>query len=91
MDRELTHEIDVSDLALYVTRGCGYCERVLRAIRDLGIEVELRDIDLYPEHRKALVEARGRSTVPVLRIGTAQWLPESRAIIAYLSKRVREG
>lgn len=91
-------------LALYKYDACGYCQSVLRAIADLGIEdeVELRDTLVDPAHRKALVAATGRATVPVLRIEeprdegdegepAVRWLPESRDIIAYLYERFGEG
>lgn len=75
-------------LALYHYEGCPYCMLVRREIERLGIEVELRDILRDPQHRADLVAARGRRTVPVLRIvspdGSERWLPESRDIIRVL-------
>lgn len=77
-------------LALYYLPSCPYCIRVLRAIDRLGLEVELRNISDSLEHREALMAARGRTTVPVLRIdsaaGTSRWMPESRDIVTYLEK-----
>ena len=61
--------------------------RVRGAITKLGLDVELRDIRMDPRHRADLVAARGRTTVPVLRIETAagdEWMPESRDIVRYL-------
>lgn len=75
-------------LALYHFEGCPYCVMVRREIDRLGIEVELRDIHRDAQHRADLIAARGRRTVPVLRIvspdGTERWLPESRDIIRIL-------
>lgn len=75
-------------LALYYFDGCPFCYFVLDAIADLDVEVELRDIVADPSHRSDLVAARGRPTVPVLRIitpgGSDRWLPESADIIGYL-------
>lgn len=75
-------------LALYHFDGCGYCSRVRRAIEELGIDVELRNIFDNPDHMDSLSAARGRRTVPVLRItspdGEDRWLPESTEIIRYL-------
>lgn len=79
------------DLALYVYAGCGYCEDVRVAIRDLGLTIEERDIYRDPQNMQALVAARGRRTVPVLRIGESTWLPESQDIIAYLYERFGDG
>ncbi|MCA9611076.1 MAG: glutathione S-transferase N-terminal domain-containing protein [Myxococcales bacterium] len=78
-------------LRLYLMRGCPYCEDVRAAIRDLGIEIEERDIYGAREDMEALVAARGRRTVPVLRIGEDEWMPESQDIIAYLYERFGEG
>lgn len=79
------------DLALYHFESCPYCWKVRRALQRLGVEVELRDIDLDSDDERALVAARGRRTVPVLRIrkddGTDEWMPESSDIVAYLERR----
>ena len=79
------------DLALYHFVGCPYCTRVTRALRELGVAVEMRDIRAEPAHRARLVRARGRATVPVLLItdeaGAEQWMPESLDIVAYLRRR----
>jgi len=63
---------------------------VRSGIDRLGIDVELRDIFENPQHRADLIEARGRATVPVLRItspdGEDRWMPQSRDILRYLEK-----
>jgi len=75
-------------LALYHFEGCPYCSRVRRVIDELGIDVELRDIFEDQTYLKALKEARGRRTVPVLCIidadGEERWMPESADIVRYL-------
>jgi len=77
-------------LALYYFPTCSYCRLVLRSIDRLGLDVDLRDIHLEKENREDLVQARGRSTVPVLRItspgGEERWMPESRDIVRYLDR-----
>jgi glutaredoxin len=80
-------------LALYYYPSCGYCAWTLEAIRRLGLadRIELRDIRKNPAYRRELDEARGRTTVPVLRITTATedvWMPESRDIVKYLTRLV---
>lgn len=78
-------------MALYTGAWCPYCRRVVAAIREMNIEVELRDVCENREYRRELLAATGRGTVPVLRIshedGHDQWMPESRDIIRYLRKR----
>lgn len=84
------------NLSLYEYETCGYCLRVRRAIAALGIEdhVEMRDVLRELRRREELFEARGRGTVPVLRIeeddGSVRWLGESREIIAWLEARFGE-
>ncbi|MBT8495368.1 MAG: glutathione S-transferase domain-containing protein [Deltaproteobacteria bacterium] len=62
--------------------------KVRHVIDELGLDVELRDVRRDPTHRADLIEARGRRTVPVLRIdrgeGEDEWMPESRDIIHFL-------
>jgi len=81
--------VQAPDLVLYVLPGCGYCEDVRVALRDLDVEVEERSVT-EPAHREALLAARGRKTTPVLRIGEDRWMGESRDIIAYLYERFGE-
>ncbi len=75
-------------LALYHFDGCPFCAVAMAAIDRLGVDVELRDIFADNKYRDELVGARGRATVPVLRItspdGEERWMPESRDIVRYL-------
>ncbi len=75
-------------LALYFSRSCPYCTLVRSAIDRLGIDVELLKIFDEPRYRDELVAARGRATVPVLRItapdGEQRLMPESRDIVRHL-------
>jgi len=75
-------------LALYYFDGCPFCVRVLRAIDTLRLDVELRNIYEDRQHFDDLRAARGRTTVPVLRItssdGKDRWMPESADIVRYL-------
>ena len=79
------------DLMLYHFPSCPYCQRVQRALAELGLEVEQRDIRAEPAHAEELRQARGRITVPVLRIlaedGSETWMPESADIVRYLKER----
>lgn len=75
-------------LVLYHSLSCPFCGFVTSTIERLGLDVELREIFDEPRYREQLVEARGRATVPVLRItssdGEERWMPESRDIVRYL-------
>ncbi|HJL41545.1 MAG TPA: glutathione S-transferase N-terminal domain-containing protein [Myxococcales bacterium LLY-WYZ-16_1] len=77
-------------LALYFYPSCGFCRRVLQAMDELGVEVELRDITRDRQAFQDLMAARGRPTVPVLRRTTSSedhWMPESADIIRWLRQR----
>jgi len=77
-------------LTLYHTPTCPFCKKVRQTINQLGIEVELRNINEDTNDRNELVAVRDRATVPVLRVtspnGDERWMPESRDIISYLEK-----
>ncbi len=83
-------------LSLYKYDTCGFCRWVMQTIGELGIadQIELRDVLREPRFRDELFEARGRGTVPVLRIeddGEVEWMGESRDIIAWLKRRFASG
>jgi glutaredoxin len=77
-------------LILYHFEACPFCGMVRDGIERLGIDVELRDIFEDSQYRDELIEARGRATVPVLRItspnGEERLMPESQDILRYLEK-----
>ncbi len=77
-------------LAMYTMPLCPFCWRVTRVINRLGLDVEMRDVLMHPARRDELIEATGRTTVPVLWIqspdGEVSWLPESRDIVHYLQQ-----
>lgn len=81
---------DEDQLALYYMPTCPFCIRVLREIDRLGLDIELRNTIESRQHRDDLIAARGRATVPVLRIhsssGQDRWMPESLDIIDYLRR-----
>jgi len=90
---EAQAEVDEAcrQLALYQFRTCPFCIKVRKEMARLGLNIELRDAQLDPEHRQALAEGGGRVKVPCLRIehddGTTEWLYESDDINAWLHQR----
>ena len=84
-DKQLT------GLALYYFPACPYCVMVLRVIKDMDLEIELRNIFTDSSWRLELIEEGGRSTVPCLRIehdsAVFEWLYESHDIIHYLREQ----
>ncbi|WP_249975388.1 glutaredoxin family protein [Vreelandella olivaria] len=75
-------------LALYQFRSCPFCIKVRKEIARLGLPIELRDAQLDPEHKKALLEGGGKVKVPCLLIthedGQQEWLYESDDINRWL-------
>jgi glutaredoxin len=86
----VTEAIPQPRLTLYVGPGCMYCAQVEHAARRLEIELDRRSI-VDDQSMRELMAARGRATVPVLRVddagGNSQWIPESLDIIRELKTR----
>ncbi len=80
-------DAETQRLALYQFRLCPFCVKVRRAMRRLGLNIELRDALNDPQHKAALVEQGGQHKVPCLAItenGETRWLYESTEIVAWL-------
>ena len=78
-------------LALYQFRTCPFCIKVRKEIARLGLNIELRDAQLDPAHKQALLEGGGKVKVPCLKLtddaGQATWLYESDEINRWLHQR----
>jgi glutaredoxin len=91
-DPALQARIDAAtaDLAMYQFKACPFCVKTRRAMRRLGVNIELRDARHNPQWRAQLLAEGGKLQVPCLLIsngsGTPQWLYESDAIIAHLEQ-----
>ncbi len=75
-------------LVLYESPTCPYCARVRGLLGQIGEEVESRSVMGDPQNLEDLLTATGRTTVPCLRIesadGEVQWMHESADIIDWL-------
>lgn len=81
----------VQGYSLYQFFACPFCVKTRRAIHELGVNIELRDINKDSQHRQALEQGGGHIKVPCLRIeeaGEVKWMYESGDIINYLRERV---
>ena len=88
---QLKVQSTMQGISLYQFFACPFCTKVRRAIHQLGVTVEARDINKNPEYRQQLEAGGGRVKVPCLRIenhGDVQWLYESNEIIQYLENKV---
>ena len=74
--------------ALYYYDMCPFCQRVLRALPNVNVQVEKRNVLKDQQHRKHQQKETGRTTVPCLLIkddnGKENWMFESADIINYL-------
>ena len=92
-DEQVQAQNAVKGLALYQLYACPFCVKTRRAIHQLNVDVESRDIGKHTEHRQVLQEQGGRVKVPCLRIeetGGVRWMYESDDIIAYLKQQLRQ-
>lgn len=72
------------ELALYKYDYCGFCQRVLRALRDMPhVQVELRDTLKDRQHQRDLVQATGMTQVPCLFVDGVPF-HESADIVEWL-------
>jgi glutaredoxin len=80
-----------ASMALYQFGQCPFCVKTRRAIRRLGLNIELRDARNDPKWNAELIEQGGKYQVPCLRFenesGDVSWLYESTAINDYLDQR----
>jgi glutaredoxin 2 len=81
-------------LSLYHYDSCPYCAKTRNAIKALGQNIKLRDIQQHAENHRDLLQGGGKAQVPCLRISTdndeAQWLYESNDIINYVAQQQNE-
>ncbi|MCL5426330.1 glutaredoxin family protein [Halomonas sp. NPDC076908] len=78
-------------LALYQFRSCPFCIKVRKEMARLGLKIELRDAQLDPAHKQALLKGGGKVKVPCLKIthddGREEWMYESDTINTWLHKQ----
>jgi len=84
----------IKNLALYHYDSCPFCAKTRQAIKELGLSIELRNIQTNPHHRNDLKRGGHKTQVPCLRIEQSneveQWLYESDDIINFLAKQQNE-
>lgn len=77
------------EYALYYSRYCYFCQKVLLALRGGQHSIELRNTS-DSDVRQELLRGGGKGQVPCLRItdpqGVQEWLYESDDIIAYIKQ-----
>lgn len=77
-------------LELYYYEECPYCQRVLRTISELKVQIELKNTRLNSEYREFHLKTTGMTQVPCLYIDgkpmfesldIMNWLKENEAIL----------
>ncbi len=94
--------IQATQLSLYYSPYCPYCQRVLNALVEMGLNVDIKagnasgmtleNTFFNRAAKKALKTGGGRTTVPCLRIerdGKTEWMYESLDIIAFLKQQLK--
>lgn len=83
-------DAQTANMAIYEYTACPFCIKTRRAVRRLGLNIELRDAKNDPQFRRELEQEGGKQQVPCLRIEEADgitWMYESSDIIRYLEQR----
>jgi len=90
-EKQAELDTQTNKMALYQYAACPFCVKTRRAIRRLGLNIELRDARKDPHYHRELEREGGKQQVPCLRIenddGSVTWLYESGDIIDYLQNR----
>jgi len=95
-DAEVQQKLDLKSKqwALYQFEACPFCVKVRRAMRRLGLNIEIRDTRKEGQYREELLREGGEVKVPCLRItetdGSVRWMYESSDIIAYLQQQLAD-
>ncbi len=61
----------MSRIEIYTSPWCGFCYRAKAMLADKGLDFDEIDVTGPPEHRRAMVERSGRSSVPQIFIDGA--------------------
>jgi len=72
-------------LSLTSSTTCGFCHRVIRAMRSLDLDLPIHDVHASSEVRDTLFQATGRTQVPCLFVDGVPLL-ESLDIIEWLTR-----
>lgn len=91
-EKQAELDAQTANMAIYQYAACPFCVITRRALKRLGLNIELRDAKNDPQYHLELEQQGGKQQVPCLRIeeqGTVTWMYESSDIIDYLSQRFK--
>ncbi len=85
-------DADDPTFTLYRLQACPYCERVVRALDELGIDYRSRFVEPMHSERTAVKRLTGARTVPaIVDENTGVTMAESANIVEYLERTYGEG
>ncbi|ACR10907.1 putative glutaredoxin [Teredinibacter turnerae T7901] len=86
--------LTTADVTLYHRPACGFCSRVMYALKDMNLDIPKEDIWQNSQARTDLYKGGGKNQVPALRIrqpnGDYVWMYESLDIIDFLQQHFSE-
>lgn len=57
-------------LVVYKTNSCGYCQKFMKLLNDLGLDVHVRVVDVNTQDGKTEYSALGEKGVPIIKCET---------------------
>ncbi|MDY7083271.1 MAG: glutathione S-transferase N-terminal domain-containing protein [Halobacteria archaeon] len=79
-------------VTLYRLQACPFCERVVKKLKEYGIEYESRFVEPMHSDRNVVKRVSGKRTVPALEDpNTGATLTESANIVKYLNATYGNG
>ncbi|MFB6166495.1 MAG: glutathione S-transferase N-terminal domain-containing protein [Haloarculaceae archaeon] len=79
-------------ITLYRLQACPFCERVVRALEDLGLAYRSRFVEPMHSERDVVKRISGKRTVPaIVDETTGVTMSESANIVEYLEATYGEG
>ncbi|PSP86086.1 glutaredoxin [Halobacteriales archaeon QS_6_64_34] len=82
----------MSDITLYRLQACPFCERVVRVLKDLGLDYRSRFVEPMHSERDVVKRLTGKRTVPaIVDEATGVTMSESGNIAAYLERTYGSG
>jgi glutathione S-transferase len=76
---------ETPDVTLYRLQACPYCERVVRALNDHGVDYRSRFVEARHSRRDAVKRVSGARTVPaIVDEATGVTMSESANIVEYV-------
>lgn len=75
----------MEDLKLFIMETCPFCQKVVKFLKEEGIDVEILDINKDPKNKEELKRIGGKVQVPMLLVD-GNPLYESDDIIEWFKK-----